>query len=71
MSPISPRSVRPPFATIEDRLSVYDRPHARSGSLKSNGLPRTQFAAQRRKESLMFYSKKVLLLYENLHYFRV
>ena len=35
------RSVRPPFGTIEDRLSVYDCSHPRGGNLKSNGLART------------------------------
>jgi len=41
MYPIFLRSVRPPFGTIEDRLSVYDCSHPRGGNLKSNGLART------------------------------
>src|SRR5260370_26365844 len=43
--PIFRLSVHPRFGTIEDRLSVYDRSHARGSSLKSNGLACTQFVS--------------------------
>jgi hypothetical protein len=52
MRPIFLRSVRLPSGTIEDRVSVYDCSDARGGNLKSNGLARTRFSAQRRKEPL-------------------
>jgi hypothetical protein len=52
MRPIFLRSMRLPSGTIEDRLSVCDCSDARGGNLKSNGLARTRFSAQQRKESL-------------------
>ena len=52
MRPIFLSSMRLPSGTIEDRLSVYDCSDARGGNLKANGLARTRFSAQRRKDSL-------------------
>ncbi len=52
MRPIFLRSMRLPSGTIEDRLSVCDCSDARGGNPKSNGLARTRFSAQQRKESL-------------------
>jgi hypothetical protein len=60
MCPIFLPLVRLPIGTIEDRVSVYDCSHARGGSLKSNGLARTQLAPGRRKGTLTFYSKESL-----------